>query len=57
LELNGDQAVDRGRMIPTTSTNQFGATFAQWMGVGSSDLAAIFPGLGNFASPTLGFLA
>ncbi|WJI16326.1 DUF1501 domain-containing protein [Pseudoxanthomonas winnipegensis] len=57
LELNGDQAVDRGRMIPTTSTNQFGATFAQWMGVGASDLAAIFPGLGNFASPTLGFLA
>ncbi|MFT3755844.1 MAG: DUF1501 domain-containing protein [Pseudoxanthomonas sp.] len=57
LELDGDQAVDRGRMIPTTSTNQFGATFARWMGVASGDLPTIFPGLGNFATPTLDFLA
>jgi uncharacterized protein (DUF1501 family) len=57
LELDGDQAVDRGRIIPTTSTNQFGATFAHWMGVPSSELATIFPGLGNFSQSTLGFLA
>lgn len=57
LELDGDQAVDRGRIIPTTSTNQFGATFARWMGVATGDLPTIFPGLGNFATPTLDFLA
>ncbi len=57
LELDGEQAVDRGRIIPTTSTNQFGATFARWMGVASGDLPTIFPGLGNFAVPTLDFLA
>ncbi|MFT4179208.1 MAG: DUF1501 domain-containing protein [Thermomonas sp.] len=57
LELDGSQAVDRGRIIPTTSTNQFGATFAKWMGVSTTDLPAIFPGLGNFATPTLDFLA
>ena len=56
LELDGEQAVDRGRMIPTTSTNQFGATFARWMGVGADQLPTIFPGLGNFATPTLDFL-
>ncbi|RXR01402.1 DUF1501 domain-containing protein [Pseudoxanthomonas composti] len=56
LELDGDQAIDRGRIIPTTSTNQFGATFARWMGVGNADLPTIFPGLGNFPQQTLGFL-
>ncbi|MFT3755841.1 MAG: DUF1501 domain-containing protein [Pseudoxanthomonas sp.] len=57
LELNGTQSVGRGRMIPTTSTNQFGATFARWMGVAPSELSTIFPGLENFATPTLDFLA
>lgn len=57
LELNGEQAIERGRIIPTTSTNQMGATFAKWMGVADGDLATIFPGLSNFNNPTLGFLA
>lgn len=57
LELDGEQAVDRGRIIPTTSTNQFGATFGRWMGVAPGDLPTIFPGLDNFATPTLDFLA
>lgn len=56
LELDGPQAINRGRIIPTTSTNQFGATFARWMGVADADLPVIFPGLGNFSSPTLPFL-
>lgn len=56
LELNGEQAIERGRIIPTTSTNQFGATHAKWLGVSDADLATIFPGLSNFNSPTLGFL-
>lgn len=56
LELDGEQSMGRGRMIPTTSIQQFGATFASWMGVGETELATIFPGLGNFASPRLGFL-
>lgn len=56
LELEGDQSMGRGRMIPTTSNNQFSATFAQWLGVDSADLGTIFPGLGNFSAPTLDFL-
>ena len=56
LELDGPQAVERGRMITTTSTNQFGATVARWLGVPDTDLATVFPGLGNFDRPVLDFL-
>ena len=56
LELDGEQSMGRGRMIPTTSIQQYGATFAHWLGVGDTEMAAIFPGLGNFAAPRLGFL-
>ena len=56
LELDGDQAMGRGRMIPTTSIQQYGATLATWLGVPAGDLPTIFPGIGNFAAPRLGFL-
>lgn len=56
LELDGAQAVGRGRMVPTTSVNQMGATLAQWFGLPPGDVGAIFPGIENFGSPKLGFL-
>jgi len=56
LELDGPQSMGRGRMIPTTSIQQYGATMANWLGVPDGDLATIFPGLGNFATPRLGLL-
>jgi uncharacterized protein (DUF1501 family) len=56
LELNGEQAVGRGRMVPTTSVNQMGAAMAQWMGVVPGDLPTIFPGLNNFSPTRVGFL-
>lgn len=56
LELDGADAVGRGRMVPTTSVNQMGATLARWFGVSPTGLEAIFPGLRNFSQPTLGFL-
>lgn len=46
----------RGRWIPTVAVDQYGATLAAWFGVGNADLAAVFPNLGRFSSPTLGFL-
>lgn len=57
LELDGAQTVERGRIIPTTSTNQMGVTLAKWLGVSDTDLKTIFPGLGNFDRPVLDFLA
>lgn len=56
LELNGEQAVGRGRMVPTTSVNQMGATLSQWLGVPSAELPTIFHGIDNFSPSRLGFL-
>lgn len=56
LELDGAQSVGRGRMIPTTSNNQFSATFAKWLGMDSADLGTVFAGLDKFSAPTLDFL-
>ena len=57
LELEGDMSMGRGRMIPTTSIQQLGATLGSWMGVDSSALDTIFPGRENFPTAPLGFLA
>ncbi|MEX1246323.1 MAG: DUF1501 domain-containing protein [Thermoanaerobaculia bacterium] len=47
----------RGRWIPTTASDQYGATLAKWFGVADLDMGTVFPLLGNFGSPNLGFLA
>jgi uncharacterized protein (DUF1501 family) len=57
LTLGNDQdANSRGTLIPTTAVDQYGATLAQWFGVGASNLSTVFPNIGNFASTNVGFL-
>jgi uncharacterized protein (DUF1501 family) len=61
LQLGGPNDTDsgsnpRGRWIPTTSVEQFAATLATWYGLSSSDLTAVFPLIGRFATPNLGFM-
>ena len=61
LALNGPDDADsgsgaRGRWIPTTSVEQYAATLATWYGLSSADLATVFPLIGRFASPNLGFM-
>ncbi len=46
-----------GRMIPTTSVAQYGATLARWMGLGEGQLDLAFPELRNFATRDLGFMS
>ena len=56
LQLEGGQSVGRGRMLPTTSVQQYGATIAKWMGVDDAKMKAIFPGIETFNNKNLGFL-
>ena len=57
LSLGGAyDATNRGSLIPTSSVDQYGATLAQWFGVSSANLATVFPNIGNFTTPSLGFL-
>ncbi len=45
-----------GQIIPTTSVDQYAATFAAWFGVGATDIADIFPNLHRFDASNLRFL-
>lgn len=57
FQLGGSDDADvRGRWIPTTSVDQYGATLCSWFGIADQDLAAVFPNLANFSSNKLGFL-
>jgi uncharacterized protein (DUF1501 family) len=47
---------DRGRWIPTSAVEQYGATLATWFGVPSGSLSTVFPLIGNFATQSLGFM-
>jgi uncharacterized protein (DUF1501 family) len=47
----------RGRWIPSTSVEQYAATLATWYGLSSVDLSAVFPLIGRFATPNLGFMS
>jgi uncharacterized protein (DUF1501 family) len=51
-----DDADTRGRWIPSTSIDQYGATLSSWFGVPDSVLPTVFPNLPNFSSPKLSFL-
>ncbi len=46
----------RGRWIPSTSIDQYGATLCSWFGIPDAALATVFPNLANFSTPKLGFL-
>ena len=57
FELGGPNDADvRGRWIPTTSVDQYGATLCSWFGIPAGALATVFPNLGNFGAANLGFL-
>lgn len=56
VSVNGPDDVGQGRLLPSTSVDQFAATLASWFGVGNSDLATVVPGIGNFTTRNLGFV-
>jgi len=57
FELGGPDDTDvRGRWIPSTAIDQYGATLCSWFGIPDSALPAIFPNFANFGSQKLAFL-
>ncbi len=57
FELGGPNDTDtRGRWIPTTSIDQYGATLCSWFGIPSTALPTVFPNLANFPTQNIGFL-
>jgi uncharacterized protein (DUF1501 family) len=61
LTLGGPDDVDtgsgaRGRWLPTTGVEQYAGTLANWFGVSSQDMSAVFPNLVNFPVSNLGFM-
>lgn len=57
VSLTSDDQVGQGRLLPTTSVDQYAATLARWFGVSSSEISTIFPNIGRFGTSDLGFLA
>jgi uncharacterized protein (DUF1501 family) len=56
LEINGAEDVGGGRMIPSTSADQYAATLAKWFGIQDVNLDIVAPNIDNFATRDLGFL-
>ena len=56
LAINGPDDTSTGRWIPTTAVDQYFATLATWFGVDNGNLATVFPNIGRFSTPSIGFL-
>ncbi len=56
LQIGGDDDVGGGRMIPTTSADQYAATLARWFGIPDVDLDIVAPNIDNFVARDLGFM-
>ena len=55
---NGPDDVGQGRLLPTTSVDQYAATLANWFGVGNGQMTTVLPNIGNYNPSTwnLGFV-
>ena len=56
LQINGPDDVGGGRLIPTTSADQYAATLAKWFGIPDLDLDLVAPHIDNFTQRDLGFM-
>ena len=56
IGVNNNDEVGSGRLLPTTSVDQYAATLARWFGVNDTDMRLVLPNIGNFGSSNLGFM-
>ena len=53
VALGTNEDAGQGRFIPTTSVDQYAASFARWMGLSDAQLADVLPNLQYFSPATL----
>ena len=56
VSVQTDDQVGQGRLLPSTSVDQFAATLARWFGCSATELPGILPNIGNFSNTNLGFV-
>lgn len=57
MGVDGPDAVQNGRVVPTLASSQYAATLLRWMGLPDDQLHQVLPTLANFQQPDLGFLS
>jgi uncharacterized protein (DUF1501 family) len=57
LAANGPDDVGQGRMLPSTSVDQFGSTLASWMGLSDTQINTVVPGITGYSTRNLGIFA
>lgn len=55
-DLGHSQDAGNGRLIPTTSVEQYAATLGRWFGLSDAEIDSALPHLANFSSRDLGFM-
>jgi uncharacterized protein (DUF1501 family) len=56
VSIQTDDQVGQGRLLPSTSVDEFAATLARWFGCSAAELPGILPNVGNFSNTALGFV-
>jgi len=56
VSIQTDDQVGQGRLLPSTSVDEFAATLARWFGCSAAELPGILPNVGNFSNTSLGFV-
>ncbi len=56
IAVNGPDDVGQGRLLPTTSVDQFAATLASWFGVTATELPLVVPNINNYSVKNMGFV-
>jgi uncharacterized protein (DUF1501 family) len=56
VSIQTDDQVGQGRLLPSTSVDEFAATLARWFGCNTSELPGILPNIARFPNTDLGFL-
>ena len=56
VSIGTPDQVGQGRLLPSTSVDEFAATLARWFGCSATELPGILPNVGNFTNTNLGFV-